>query len=426
MANIATVIRSLFLHRESSDGELLLRYALDQDQEAFSALVDRYGGLVLGVCHRLLGQQDSEDCFQATFLILAKKASTLKAGSLGNWLHTVALNTALNARKQFRRRQQRERQVETMPEPQTSTGAWGEIKELLDVELNRLPARFRQPLLLCYLMGKTNSQAAEALGCSRDTVRRRVEEALALLKRRLAKHGIAFTGGVLVAALADNAARVSVPLALASSTVAYAAALHTGRAVLPAPVATLIQGGLRQMFYANLKAVAVVLIAVVVLSATAGVFTHMAMAGKGSEQPSLPAIPQDPPAARLKKLTGPERANIMAMLQAAPAAKAPSFGERLEQLLDSLLKSKKPDAQVVDGLFMAVFVRLPSEAEKRNVSASLAKAENREQFCQDLLWQMLNSSEFAALHKITGGGKISDYIPPKLKDRMPAKDKAKK
>src|SRR5262249_52281674 len=142
---------------EVTDGHLLHRFVTGRDEAAFAALVQRHGPLVLGVCRRLLRDaNDAEDVFQATFLVLVRKARSLdRRGSLAGWLYTVAYRLALRLRADAARRREHERQAATMsPTEPRNDAAWKELAALLDEELNHLPEKYRTPLVLCYLQGK--------------------------------------------------------------------------------------------------------------------------------------------------------------------------------------------------------------------------------------------------------------------------------
>ena len=168
------------------DQQLLDRFVTGQEEDAFTALVRRHGPMVLGVCYRLLRDtHDAEDAFQATFLVLARKAASIqKRDSVGSWPHGVALRVAGKARVESVRRSRRER---LRPAPAlAATGdaiTWGELRSVLDEELGRLPSSWRAPLILCYLEGQTQDEAARRLGWSKSTLRRRLERGRGLLRR---------------------------------------------------------------------------------------------------------------------------------------------------------------------------------------------------------------------------------------------------
>src|SRR5579872_239835 len=167
-----TVIRHLrmaALHGRGegpTDGQLLGAFVARRDGAAFEALLRRHGPMVLSVCRRVLGDShDAEDAFQATFLVLVRKAAGLRSRELvGNWLYGVAHRTALKARTAAARRRARERQVEEMPHPEVGPDeAWSDLQPLLDRELERLPDKYRVPLVLCELEGRGRKEVARLL-----------------------------------------------------------------------------------------------------------------------------------------------------------------------------------------------------------------------------------------------------------------------
>src|SRR5581483_8688710 len=200
---------------EPSDRLLLARFARSREQAAFAEIVRRHGPLVWGVCRRLLRQeQDAEDAFQATFLVLARKAGALRwRESVGGWLHEVARRTALKARAAARRHDG-ERQADAMRHArETAPAAAPELREVLDAELAGLPNHYREPLLLCCVQGLTNAEAARRLGCPAGTVKSRLARGRELLRDRLVRRGVALPAGALAALLAGHAAAPSAVLA---------------------------------------------------------------------------------------------------------------------------------------------------------------------------------------------------------------------
>jgi HlyD family secretion protein len=180
-----------------TDAELLRRFAADRAEEAFAALVKRHGPLVLSVCRRGLGaEQDAEDAFQATFLVLARKAGSIAdPGLLGNWLYGVATRIARKARVAQRKRQQREKPVWCLPSlPAPDAPARDDLGSVLREELNRLPEKYRVPVGLCYLEGKTNAEAARLLRWPTGTVKGRLARARDLLRSRLVCRGLGEAG----------------------------------------------------------------------------------------------------------------------------------------------------------------------------------------------------------------------------------------
>src|SRR5262249_41584269 len=179
----------------STDRELLERFAATGEEVAFAALVQRHGPAVLGVCRRVLGNEaDAEDVFQATFLILARKAGVVPwQESVRHWLRDVARRLALQARCPPQRR----RTAGEVPEQCDPHGdplaevARRELRLVLDEELGQLPEKYRAPVVLCYLEGKTNEQAAGELGWPAGSMSRRLARARALLRDRLSRRGLA-------------------------------------------------------------------------------------------------------------------------------------------------------------------------------------------------------------------------------------------
>src|SRR6516165_2557004 len=151
---------------ELTDGEFLDQFLTRHDEAAFEALVRRHGPMVLGVCRRILGDaHDAEDAFQATFLVLVRRAaSVVPREQVGNWLYGVAYRTALEAKRVAARRRAREKQVNDMPHPTVGPEeCWRDLQPLLDRELNRLPDKYRVPVVLCDLEGRTRKEAARQL-----------------------------------------------------------------------------------------------------------------------------------------------------------------------------------------------------------------------------------------------------------------------
>ncbi len=210
------------------DGQLLERYLTRRDEGAFEALVDMHGPMVLGLCRRMLRDpRDIEDAFQATFLVLVQKAPGIRDRSLlSNWLYGVAVRVARRARSRTLRRRDRETAVgepEAVVEADPDSAVRSECDAVLDQELRRLPDKYRAPLVLCYLRGRTHDQAAEELRCPVGTVRSRLARGRALLRDRLTRRGVAPTAtAVLLGSDATLPARLlvaTVPPPLAATTV---------------------------------------------------------------------------------------------------------------------------------------------------------------------------------------------------------------
>ena len=257
---------------ELTDGQLLERYVGRHDEVALATLVRRHGPMVWGVCRRVLrNDHDAEDVFQATFLVLVRKAASIAQRELlANWLYGVAYQTALKARATAARRGTRERQVTAMPEPATvQRDLWNDVKPLLDQELNHLPDKYRAVIVLCDLEGKTRKEAARQLGCPEGTVAGRLARARVLLAKRLSRHGLTLSGASLAALLSSGAAAVDVPAAVLTSTIKVASLGATGQAaaaaVISARVASLTEGMVRAMLATKLKALTAMVLVVALL-----------------------------------------------------------------------------------------------------------------------------------------------------------------
>jgi RNA polymerase sigma factor (sigma-70 family) len=238
-----------------TDAQLLTRFISSRDEASFAALVRRHGPMVLAACRRVLGHaQDAEDAFQATFLVLARKAGfVIKQESLGSWLHGVACRTAMQAASANARRRAREREVEDMPHPEVMPEEPRDWLPLLDQELGRLPEKFRAAVVLCDLEGRSRREAARQLGVPEGTLSSRLMRARNLLARRLARYGLAPAGGV-AAALSQGTTSAQLPAALVRSTARAAALVAAGRvAGAPAPAVVLMQEVLKTMFLTRLK-----------------------------------------------------------------------------------------------------------------------------------------------------------------------------
>jgi RNA polymerase sigma factor (sigma-70 family) len=220
--------------KDLSDAALLERFRGRREEAAFALLVQRHGPAVLGVCRRLLGDiHAAEDAFQATFLVLVRNAGSVrKQHSLGSFLCGVAYRTAARARFQAAERRMREREVVNSPSYTDPLAALSraEASAILYDEMERLPAKYRQPLVLCYLEGKTHEQAAQEMAWPKSSVAARLKRGCELLRQRLSQRGIVLPAGALAALLADQAAE-AVTAVLTLATVRVAAQALAGSAV---------------------------------------------------------------------------------------------------------------------------------------------------------------------------------------------------
>jgi RNA polymerase sigma factor (sigma-70 family) len=193
---------------EPTDERLLRDYVARRDAGAFAAIVRRHGGLVFGVCRRVLGrEQDVEDAFQATFLVLVRKAASLsRPNLLGNWLYGVAYRIASKIRSANVRQRMREAPMVDLPAPEANDDAtWRDLRPVLDDELCRLPERYRRPIVLFYLEGKSAEEIATALGRPRGTVLSQLARARERLRVRLSRRRLALSVGILTILLERTA-----------------------------------------------------------------------------------------------------------------------------------------------------------------------------------------------------------------------------
>jgi RNA polymerase sigma factor (sigma-70 family) len=271
-----------------SDRQLVERFLAERNEAAFEAIVRRHGPMVYRVCFRILQQsQDAEDAFQATFLVLAQKLRGVrKRASLASWLHGVAHRVALKARTQAASRRRHERQAArdaAMPPDEMS---WRELSTVLDAELRGLPEKWCQPLVLCYLEGRTQDEAAGQLGWSKNTLRRRLEEAREALGRRLRQRGVwsAALSALLLSDCLTTAAPAPGLLAATVDAAAWFAAGQPARAAVSVKVVALSKGVVTAMTLTKSKW-AVVLTLVLGLAGGAGMATHNSQAEPAQSQP---------------------------------------------------------------------------------------------------------------------------------------------
>jgi RNA polymerase sigma factor (sigma-70 family) len=207
--------------RELKDDQLLTRFFKARDDEAFAVLLERYGPLVYGVCQRILGDAtEAEDAFQATFLVLVRKGATLREpGRLASWLYGVAYRTARKVKAKAALRTRSEREASEMPtKSEVSDMTYDELRAIVDEEIAQLPEKYSLPLVLCYLEGKTNAQAAAQLGWPEGSMSRRLSRARELLRSRLAKRGLALSAA-LIAAVFSKPIVACVPPHVVASTI---------------------------------------------------------------------------------------------------------------------------------------------------------------------------------------------------------------
>jgi RNA polymerase sigma factor (sigma-70 family) len=256
-------IRKLVVGRNSGnlpDQELLQRFASQRDEAAFETLLQRHGPMVLCLCRRVLRHEhDAEDVFQATFLVFAQKAGSIRRHeAVGSWLHKVAYHIAMKSQADTVKRRTRERRaVATRSEASFAAGTWQELRQVLDEELQSLPEKYRSGLVLCYLEGKTRDEAAHQLGWPLGTLKSRLDRGRELLRVRISRRGLPLSMALLATTLGRSAPSATVPVALEISTVETAMLVAMGQAVstsvISAKVNALAAGVSKAMLITKIK-----------------------------------------------------------------------------------------------------------------------------------------------------------------------------
>ena len=276
------------------DGELLSRYRTRRDQDAFGSLVRRHGPMVLGVCRRVLRDSHAaDDAFQATFLVLAKRADAVRPPDrLAPWLYGVAYRTAIKARgRAFRRtRVERAYAAEVSNRPPTASEEAADLLPVIDEQLNALPEKYRTPLVLCALQGLNKAEAAACLGLPEGTVSSRLARAREMLRDRLARRGVVVPGAALAVLCTADALQAAVPPAIAAS----AAGVASGSALVPVTVLTLSHEVLRSMTLLKLKTLCVVALSVALAGGGFGLYAIQADDKKPAQQGEKPKSPAKP------------------------------------------------------------------------------------------------------------------------------------
>ena len=274
--------------RELPDQELLQRFHAQQDQVAFHAVLRRHGPMVLDVCRGVLGNEaDAEDAFQATFLILAGKAGSIrKSASLGSWLHGVAYRTALKARARSVARQKHEACLPGQAsEPHDLS--WREVRQAIHEEVCGLPERYRTPLVLCYLEGATQEAAAIQLKLAKSTLRERLERGRTFLRTRLLRRGLG-PAALLVAAVWPAAnASACVPISVVTSTIKAASLIAAGKAVAQSAISAQVAALTEAMLLTKLKIATAFLVIVPLLvgAGAVGYYTQATEQFQAAENP---------------------------------------------------------------------------------------------------------------------------------------------
>ena len=288
--------------QELTDRDLVQRFVTRKDQDAFEAILMRHGPMVWKVCRALLADgHAAEDAFQATWLVFVRKAASIfQLERLGNWLYGVAHKIAAKARAEARRQQTLEKQGGDMAAYNSADELTNvEESRVLHEELNRLPARYRTPIVLCYLEGRTLQETADVLGWSHGAVRGRLERGRQRLRNRLERRGLGLVGIVLGTYFCASARAEVLPRPLVSSTViAVFQFLARDRLVMPAATASavaLAEGVCRMMAITKIKATVFILLAVSLSGGSTGFLLSgrptAVQAGDVRQEPKEAAVP---------------------------------------------------------------------------------------------------------------------------------------
>ncbi|HJZ57056.1 MAG TPA: sigma-70 family RNA polymerase sigma factor [Gemmataceae bacterium] len=292
------------------DRQLVERFLAGPDEVAFRAILCRHGPMVYRACRRVLSDnQDAEDAFQVTFLVLARRAGSIrKRASLAGWLHGVAHQVALRLRTSSHRRRVREARAGRAVGPAVPEDlSWAEVRSVLDEELVRLPERLRAPLVLCYLEGRTQDEAARELGQTKSTFRRHLERGRELLGARLARRGVGLSAAF--AAVLCSECVAAVPPGLV--------ALPTTAGAVPARIAELASEVTRAMFLTKLRTAGLTL-AAVLLGGAVGV----AGLSRVAAHPGSPGTPTPAAAARAAGQPDDQLTRKTLLMKRAEAIKA--------------------------------------------------------------------------------------------------------
>jgi RNA polymerase sigma factor (sigma-70 family) len=314
-----------------TDGQLMERFVSNREETAFALLVQRHGPLVLGVCQRVLGDTHAvEDAFQATFLVLARRAAAIrKRASVGSWLHRVAQRVSHRARSQQNAQRILERRASVMPQTNAiDEASWEELRAVLDEEIATLPEKYGTSLVLCHLQEKSYSAAAKELGCSKSTLARRVALARELLRQRLIRRGITLSAGAVATALCPKASAAPITALLTISTVKAAMCFTAGKAAAAGRISASARGlaehALEETAGIRAKMAILTLLCTLVLGGAGWAVYGMLTASLPDAEPNAMTTPSDMAALPDDKTTEAENLfrSMEKKVQAAKSLKA--------------------------------------------------------------------------------------------------------
>jgi RNA polymerase sigma factor (sigma-70 family) len=337
---MANVVSSPILHlirrvvedprvRQLSDRDLLRRFTDRRDEAAFHTLLRRHGPMVLDVCRGLLGNEaDAEDVFQATFLILTRKAASIRnTASVGSWLYGVARRTALKTRAQSATRRRNEARAPARQSSEPDELTWREVRQVLHEELAALSERYRVPLVVCYLEGKTQDEAAAQLGLAKSTLKERLERGRSLLRARLVRRGLGPAAVLVATAWPSVTASACLPSTLVSSTIKAASLFAAGQTaaagVISPKAAALTEGVLKTVLLTKLQTATAVLLVVAVLSGAAGlIYQTQATEAPAAAETAGKADKDKQPAGRPPRAGAADLSKVDRTFKKEPAYKA--------------------------------------------------------------------------------------------------------
>jgi RNA polymerase sigma factor (sigma-70 family) len=380
-------LRRVALHatgERRTDGQLLEYFIVERDEVAFEALLRRHGPMVRGVCLRILGNvHDADDAFQAAFLVLVRRAASVRPReAVGNFLYGVACRTALEVRKRRARRRTRETSLDNLPPPANEPGDLGqELRSILDREVSRLADKYRLPVVLCELEGRSRKEVARQLAIPEGTLSSRLATARKRLAARLARYGLAVSAAALTALFAESTAPAGVPTALSIATTKAALLTAAGPAagLVSTTVLTLTEGVLKAMFIAKLKTATVVLCGVAALGLGTGGVVYQTRAGAADPQSGDRTVQERP---RRAIDAGQEKDKWRQIAEEAQArekkmqAELESLRAELEEWR-SRSRSQAAQAEAERRRAEAVLQEARAEAQRRRAESAFQGTRNR-------------------------------------------------
>ncbi len=392
-----------------SDQDLLRRFVAGREDSAFGELLHRYGPMVLGVCRRVLrNEHDAEDAFQATFLVLARNAASVRRQeSLASWLYGVAARVAAKARVRAARRHEA---AAKLSEPAADSPAADddvtrrEVCAVLDEEIRRLPRTERDLLILCHLQGLTHEQAARSLGLPVGSMSRRITQARDRLRGRLVRRGVAVSVGALAVAVEGGSLRAAPSSALVAATVRgtmNTTARGTAAGLLSSEVVTLAQDFLREALMVKLKFAGVAALALVVVGLAAGALWNRPASAEGAAAQS--------PARETPVAAGPDGGapDLAPAPEAKPASGVAELRDRLKQPIT--FDGFDADPQFTFGEALAFL------ADRLNVSFNINEGAFKGEKVEDVL-----SSQVARTPLPKMVGVSAETVLRRILDRVPS------